>query len=348
MRDARTRELLSDMTYLDASTPYEKIMAILLGQWQGRALALATELGIADLLASGPVHINDLASQTNTEPNCLYRLLRALETIDIFSQIYPMVFENSATSKCLQSGTPNSQRSWVLCHMSKRNGQFEAWANLEHSVRTGTSSFEKVNGCDLWEFGRRHPESNILMDESMRSSAELVTPAVTAAYNWRRFPVIADIGGGIGSQLVSILDAAPHSTGILFDQLHVLECSIPHDRVERVEGDFFTSVPKGADAYILRWILHDWADSHATKLLDCLRRSLKPTARLFFIEMVIPEGSQFDFGKWADLWLLALVGGRERTELEFRRLLSASGLKLDEVIETGTMVKVLVAKSADS
>jgi O-methyltransferase domain len=127
-----------------------------------------------------------------------------------------------------------------------------------------------------------------------------------------------------------------------------LEDSIPHDRIERVGGDFFTSVPEGADAYILRWILHDWPDSQATQLLDCLRRSFKPTARLFLIEMVIPKGSQFDFGKWADLWLLALVGGRERTEPEFRRLLSSWGFDLEDVIDTGTFVKILVAKLSRS
>jgi SAM-dependent methyltransferase len=332
------------MMQIPTPTPHEHITSILLGQWQARAVALATELGLADLLAEGPVHINDLASQTNTKPDCLYRLLRALESIHIFSQITPMVFENSPTSRCLQHGTPDSQRSWVLCHLSKRNGQFEAWANLDHALRTGASSFEKVNGCDLWEFGRRNPDSSILLDESMRSTAEIVTPAVTAAYDWSRFPVIADVGGGIGSQLISILDASPRSRGILFDQLHVVERTIPHDRIERIAGDFFASVPEGADAYVLRWILHDWPDSQAARILDCLRRSLKPTGRLVLIEMVVPEGPRFDFGKWADLWLLAMVGGRERTETEFRTLLSSAGFDLEKIITTGTMVKVLVAK----
>src|SRR5262249_53726241 len=170
------------------------------------------------------------------------------------------------------------------------------------------------------------------------------TPAVTAALDWSQFPVIADIGGGIGTQLASILDAAPSSKGILFDQPHVTANSVSHPRMKAVGGDFFASVPTDADAYVMRWILHDWSDAKAVTILQSLRRSSKPTARLILVEFVVPEEAGFDFSKWADLHMMVLVGGRERTETEYRSLLTASGFDLCEVVATATPVKLLVAR----
>ena len=317
---------------------------ILLGFWQARALAVATELGLADLLAEGPLHVVELAVRTNANASGLFRLLRALESVGIFSQVSAGFFNNSATSECLRKGVAGSQRSLVLSSFSKGNGQFEGWADLEHAVRTGTPSFEKAYGYDFWEFGRRHPEAGALFDDSVRSASEAMTPAVTAAFDWKQFPVIADIGGGIGTQLASILKASPSSKGILFDQPHVAAKSISHDRMEVVSGDFFASVPTGADAYVLRWILHDWSDAKAATILQSLRRSLKPTARLILVEFVVPEGAGFDFSKWSDLQMLVMVGGRERTETEYRSLLLASGFDLCEVVATATSLKLLVAR----
>src|SRR5215471_14283959 len=118
------------------------------------------------------------------------------------------------------------------------------------------------------------------MNEAMRSMSGAMTVAVTAAYKWSRFPVIADIGGGIGTQLVSILNASPSSRGILFDQPHLVPESISHNRMEVIGADFFKSVPTGADVYLLRWILHDWAEMEAAAILGSLRRAMKPPARL--------------------------------------------------------------------
>ena len=178
----------------------------------------------------------------------------------------------------------------------------------------------------------------------MRSTSVAMTPAVTAAYNWNQFSVIADIGGGIGTQLVSILDASPASRGILLDKPNLEAESIPHERLEFFAGDFFECVPSGVDAYLLRWILHDWADAEAALILGSLRRHTNPTARLIVVESVIPEGPAFNFGKWSDLQMLVCVGGRERTETEYRALLSDAGFDLQEVVNTASPLSLLVAK----
>ena len=324
--------------------PEEQILSFVLGFWQSRALAVATELGLPDLLAEGPLHINELARRTETNASALFRLLRDLESIGVFIQISPHVFGNTPASQCLRKDIPGSQ--WPLVHqnLAKGNGPFEAWGELEHAVRTGGPSVEKVYGYDFWELLRRNPRASAVTNGAMRSASVAMTPAVTAAYEWRQFPVIADIGGGIGTQLVSILEASPASKGILFDKPYLRAESISHDRIEVIGGDFFESVPTGADAYLLRFVLHDWADAEAALILGSLRRATNPTARLIVVESVIPEGPAFNFGKWSDLQMLVCVGGRERTETEYRELLTATGFDLQEVVATDSPLSLLVAK----
>jgi hypothetical protein len=324
--------------------PHEHIFSIVLGFWHARAVAVATELGLSDLLVDGSLHVDELARRTKTNGAALFRLLRALASIGIFAQASPHVFVNTPTSESLRKGSSVSQWPLVLQCLSEGNGGFEGWNELEHAVRTGESSVDKIYGHGYWELLRRNAQANAAMNGAVRSASLAMTPAVTAAYDWSQFPVIADIGGGIGTQLVSILDAAPSSRGILFDQPHLAAESISHHRMEVVSGDFFESVPTGADAYLLRWIIHDWAESQAAAILKSLRRSMKPTAHLVLVESVLREGVAADFGKWIDLQVLVLVGGRERTEAEFRALLSDSGFHLEEVVATASPLSLLVAK----
>ena len=206
-------------------------------------------------------------------------------------------------------------------------------------------SLDKIYGHDYWELLRRNPKANMVNNGAMRSASVAMTPAVTAAYEWSQFPVIADIGGGIGTQLVSILDASPSSKGILFDQPHLGPESISHSRMEVIGGNFFESVPRGADAYLLRWILHGWAEPKAAAILVSLRRAMKATARLILVEHVIPEGAAFDLSKWIDLQMLVCLGGRERTETEYRALLTGAGFDLQEVVATASPLSLLVAKA---
>ena len=324
--------------------PQEQILPIVLGFWQARALAVATELGLPDLLAKGPLDVDQLAGRTKTNASALFRLLRALESIGIFSQASPRVFSNTATSECLRRDIPGSQWPTVVHCLSKGSGPFEGWDQLEYAVRTGGPSVEKTYGYDFWELLRRNAQASAAMNAAMRSANVGMTPAVTAAYEWSKFAVIADIGGGIGTQLVSILDVAPAVQGVLFDKPHLRAESIRHNRMEFIEGDLFESVPTGADAYLLRWILHDWADAEVGFILSSARRAMKPTARLIVVEPVIPEGAEFHFGKWTDLQMLVCLGGCERTDREYRALLSSAGFDLQEVVATASPLSLLVAK----
>jgi hypothetical protein len=324
--------------------PHEQILAITAGFWQSRALAVAAELELADLLAAGPLHTDVLASRTKTHSPSLFRLLRALETLGVFSQVSPFVFANTPVSECIRRDVPNTQWAWVRAQLSVGGGVYEGWAGLNTSIETGDTAFEEVLGCGFWEYYRRNPKAGVIFNEAMRLIGKHNSPEVARAYDWSRFPVIADIGGGIGSLMIDILSAYPSCRAILYDQPKVVQQAISHERLELVGGDFFQSVPPGADAYILRWIIHDWSEAEALTLLGKVGEAMKPGARLLLLEELIPETPAVVPGKWIDLLMLAITGGRERTEKEYRELLSAAHFELEEVVPTAGPLSILIAK----
>jgi hypothetical protein len=327
--------------------PHEQILAITLGFWQSRALAVAAELELADLLAEGPLHLDVLASRTKTHSPTLFRLLRALESSSVFSQVSPFVFANTPASDCLRRNVPNSQWAWVRAQLSVGGGVYEGWSGLGGSIQTGDTAFDQVFGCTFWEFYRSNREAGAVFNEAMRLIGKHNSREVATSYDWSRFPVIADIGGGIGGLLVDILDSYPSCRGILFDEPSVVEQAISHERIEPIGGDFFQYVPAGADAYILRWIIHDWSEARAVALLGKVREAMKPGARLILLEELIPETPEVVPGKWIDLLMLAITGGRERTGKEYRELLSAAGFELEEVVPTAGTLSILIAEASE-
>ncbi len=179
----------------------------------------------------------------------------------------------------------------------------------------------------------------------MRSASASISPAVAAAFDWKKFPVIADIAGGIGSQLVATLDAHPSVRGILFDQPQVVANAIPHPRMERVGGDFFKSVPAGADAYTMRWIIHDWPDSESIAIMTNIRKAMKPDSRLILIEEIIPDEARADLGQVARFAkMLVGPGSQERTISEYCDLFARSGFELDQIVPTPAGSSLIIAR----
>jgi hypothetical protein len=322
--------------------PHELILGILTGTARQRALGIAAELELADLLAEGPLAVDVLASKTNTHAPSLFRLMRALASLAIFEQIAPRVFANSPASELLRKNRPGSM--WATIRMGSTIA-FEGWRGLMDSIRSGRTAYEEIYGCSIWKFLQRNPDLWAIFNETMRSISVSMTPAVTAAYDWGCFPVIADIGGGIGTQLVDILNAHPGCRGILFDQPDVVAGAIPHDRMERIGGDFFHGVPANADVYVLRMVVHDWAEPEILVILARVREAMKPTSRVVLIEMIVPETPGFNPGVWADLSMLTLSGGRERTAAEYRELCGQAGFELEQIVPTASPHNLLIAKA---
>lgn len=325
-------------------TPQEQILGLVDNYWQATCAGAAAQLQIADHLAAGPLHVDVLAQRTKTHAPSLFRMLRALECTGIFAQTSPRVFTNTPQSECLRRNLPGSQWAWIRICLCSDTAIFDGWSGLTKALQSGRTGFEEVRGGLPWEYLEAHPEQQSNFNAAMRDLSAAMTPAVAAAYDWSRFPVIADIGGGIGAQLEGILEAHPSCRGILFDQPHVVAEASPNERIERIGGDFFTEIPVRADAYLLRWIIHDWPDDRCLTILQNIRKSAPPGARLVLVEWVIPETAAYDTGKWMDINMMVMTSGQERTAAEFRALYERAGFELEQIVPTASPLNIIIGK----
>ena len=328
---------------MSAATPQEQILGIVNNHWQSCCVGAAAELELADLLADGPLPIEVLAERTQTHGPSLYRMLRALESTGIFAQTSPGVFGNTSASECLRRNLPGSNWAWIRFTLCSGAPVFEGWRGVTLSLKNGRPGFDQVTGQNAWSHFQANPQVYTIFNQAMRDLSAAISPAVAAAFDWSRFPVIADIGGGIGAQLSGILDAHPSCRGILFDQ-PVVVAEATDSRIERVGGDFFKEVPVRADAYVMRWILHDWSDDECVVLLNNVRKSASPDARLMVVDSVIPETPEFDMGKWMDLNMMVMTSGRERTATEFRGLLERAGFAVEQIVPTPSPLSIVVGR----
>jgi SAM-dependent methyltransferase len=306
------------------------LVAVVRGYQRSRAVTVAAELGIADLLREGPLSIEDLAATTKTDLDALYRLLRALASIAVFHESSSRRFALTAMGDYLRSDHPLSVGP--LARTLGADYEWRVWAELLHSVRTGESAAVATLGMDVWQYRKENSYDGDLFDAAMRAFSRSEGDALVTAYDFGRHKVIADIGGGTGAALAAILRATPGPRGILFDQPHVvaganeqLDRAGLTDRVDIISGDFFESVPAGADAYVLRRILHDWDDDDAVKILRCVHRSMQPDARLLIVDAIVGPPNDDPLTKFLDLMMLVSEGGRERTEAEWAALIDAGG-----------------------
>ena len=227
------------------------------------------------------------------------------------------------------------------------------WSELTYSVETGNTGFEKAHGMRLFDYLAQHPDDAALFSETMVGIHGQEPPAVAAAYDFSPFDLIVDVGGATGNLISAILFHHIGPRGVLFDLPHVvgeapalLKQKGVDGRVTITAGDFFKSVPEGADAYLLSHILHDWAEDQCRAILDNLRKAMKPTSRLLIVEMVLPEGDAPHPGKMIDLLMLVTTGGQERSESEYRQLLDGAGFRLTRVVPTRSAVSIVEAALA--
>ena len=314
------------------------------GSWITQAVWVAAELGIADILSNGPCSIEDLADKTNTKSNALYRVMRALASAGIFVQEPDGRFLLTPAAGLLRSDVPKSQRFFAIMMGAEFHG---AWGELLHTVRSGEPGWQKRFGTPAFQYMIEHPERHKIYDSAMGGYGRAEGEAMLDAYDFSAFQTVMDVGGGSAMLLAAILNRYPDLKGILFDLPPVADrarSSISDaglsDRCRIEGGDFLASVPAGADAYIMQHIIHDWDDSEAISILRNCREAMNPDSRILLVETVIPTGNEPCFGKWLDLMML-LVGGRERTEQEYRQLFSAAGLMLTRVIPTALEVSII-------
>jgi hypothetical protein len=332
--------------FTQATTPPPaRLLDLTIGGWVSQALSVAADLRVADELASGPRPVGQLATAVGADAPSLYRLLRALATVDVFEELSGRRFALTALGELLRSDVPGSMRSWAI--LVGRPFHQHAWNQFVDSVQTGEPAFDRAYGRTPWDYFRDHPEDGELMNAAMTAiSSQLVTPVVEA-YDFSRFGMVVDIGGGHGALLTAILTANPKTRGVLYDLPHVIAGAEPKiaaaglgDCCECVAGDFFESVPPGGDAYLLSNIIHDWDDDRCVRILANCRTAMAGNGRVLLGEWVLPDHPDDDgpsLPAWADLEMLAMTsGGRQRTEAELDQLFRRAGLRLSRIVPTPT------------
>jgi ubiquinone/menaquinone biosynthesis C-methylase UbiE len=330
---------------MNDQSPQEQLFHLVSGYWHTQAIYVAAKLRIADHLSDGPRTIEELAEATGAHTRSLYRLLRALASIEIFAEDSDGRFSLTPLAEPLRSNVESSQRSMAIM---RGEWQYRAWGELLHSVQTGECAFEKAHGLPLFDFLSKNAGAGAVFDDAMTGIHGRETVAMLEAYDFSGIATLADIGGGNGSLISAVLQKYPNMKGILLDRPAVIdraraniESARVMDRCELVAGDFFDSLPRGADAYLLRHIIHDWNDEQAITILKNCHQAMGDHARLLVVEFVIPPGNEPFFGKWFDLAMMVVPGGMERTEDEYRKLFDAAGFRLLRTVPTKLEVSVV-------
>ena len=327
---------------------HQQLDGMITGYWISQAIYAAAKFSIADHLKDGPKSVNELAEATSTNADALYRLLRALASKGIFAEGEPRQFSLTPLAEPLQSDVPGSKRALALMSGDE---QFRAWAEIEYSIQTGKIAFEKVYGKPIFDYLGDNPDKARIFDAAMVGIHGRESDAILDAYDFSEIGVVADIGGGNGSQITGILQRHTTMKGILFDMPHVIERAKNQiesaglsNRCELVAGNFFDAVPTGADVYMMRHIVHDWDDEKSLTILRNCHQAMLSNGKLLIVESVIPPGNEPFGGKFLDLVMLLIPGGKERTEDEYRALLDKAGFELTRVVPTGGEVGIIEAK----
>jgi hypothetical protein len=324
-----------------AVPPHAQLIRIGVSIWASRAVYAAAKLKLADLIGDGSRSSAELAAATETHEPALYRLMRALASLGVLTEVEPRRFALTTLGAALKSGAPGAARATIMTLAG--DWQWDAWSEFYHCLKTGKSGVEKAHGAQLFQFLGSHPAEAADFGEAMVGRHGHQPPVIAAAYDFAQFATLVDVGGGTGNLLTTILGANPKLQGVIYELPHVIPEAKKRvkerglaDRCTLVAGDFFKEVPSGRDGYLLSHILHDWQDDESIAILRKIRQAMDTKGKLLIVEMVLPPGDAPHEGKILDLLMLTVTGGVERTADEFAKILSAAGFKLARVVTTAT------------
>ncbi len=317
-----------------------------------RAVYVAAELGIADLLADGPLSSGELARRTGTHEPSLYRVLRLLAALGVFAHDDVLGFGLTVVGDRLRSDAPAGLRSWAT--FLDAIGAVRGFEHILDTVRTGRPGFDAAHGTTLFEWLDRHPDAAAAFDSAMSERTAAFAPSVAGGYDFSDVRSVVDIGGGRGTLLAEILRRHAHVEGVLFELPAAaararagLDGSDLAERCEVVAGDFFGRVPEGADCYVLANVLHDWNDTESTVILRNCRRAMARHGRVLIVERRIPDRDGDAIPTLlSDINMLVITGGRERTDAEYAALLDAAGLRLGAINPAAFPYCVIEGRSA--
>lgn len=334
----------------DSKPPQLEMLDHIVGYWRSCAVHQAARLELADHLARGPLEVEELARRAGTQADPLRRLLRMMAGFGVFREVEGGRYANTPVSETLRRDAPGSMRGFAVMMVDDYN--VEPWLALGVALRGEGMPFRHVHGAETFEYLGARPDKAREFGEAMASISGLENPAVAAALELSGARKLVDVGGSHGHMLAAILGRNPQLAGTVYDRAEVianareapfLKESALAGRVEFVVGDFFESVPAGADAYTMKYILHDWDDENSVRILRNCARAMAPGGRVLVVDNVLPAGNEPHWGKLLDINMMVLTEGRERTEADFASLFEAAGLRLARITPTACPLSIVEA-----
>ena len=317
------------------------------GYWVSQSIYAAAKLAIPDAIGSSLKPCSEIAAAIGANEHSLFRLLRALCSIGICAEKSGR-FKLTSQGRLLQSDVPGSWRSMVL---TLGEIHYQAWGEFLYSVKTGHPAFDYAFGMGLFDYLSENGEDGATFNAAMTDFSELASYAVLLAYNFSAIRSIVDVGGGHGKFMQGILEMYPQIRGTVFDLPGVIEGTIKRleylgARCSSIGGDFFESVPSGADAYILSGVIHDWDDTSSIAILKNCRNAMSQDGRVLVVEMIVPGTKEPSFSTLLDLNMLVMSRGRERTASEFRNLFQAARLEVVRIVSSLSPLKIIEGRKA--
>lgn len=333
---------------VSATGRFVEIIQLARAYMTSACLYAAARLRVADFLAAGPQPVAELARSCRANEDALYRTLRALASMGVFQEKAPRTFANSPLSEAIRSDLPGSARDAVLFMGDSLH--MEIYGELTYTLETGAPAFKKITGMQPFEFFQQDAEENRLFNAAMTSIASQLIQPVIEVYDFGETGTLADVGGGHGALIAAVLGKHRGLDGILYDLPHVveggkkvLESRGLASRCQIVGGDFFQRAP-AADNYVLKSVIHDWDDERAVTILkNCATAMRGPGGKIILLEMPVGPSNEPGLAKWIDIEMLAVAGGRERTEAEYAALFAKAGLRLARVVRTPSPIAVIEA-----
>jgi len=334
------------------ANPGAALFQMVIGKWISQALATVVKFEIPDQLSKGPRRCSDLAREAGVSEEGLYRLLRALASVGVCAESADRRFKLTRMGQLLRSNHPESLAG--IARFIGHDSTWRPWGELDFSVKTGLPAFDHVFGTSIFEYYSKNSDAAAIFDGAMTSISMTEARAAAAAYDFKGVEVLMDVAGGHGQLLATVLGRHKKMRGVLFELPHVAIGAAATftragitGRVRIESGDFFKELPSGADAIIMKHIIHDWDDDSARRILEACHRALGESGKVLIVDPVVPTGNTPHYGKLLDLEMLVLTPrGRERTKSQFAELLRGAGFRVSRIIATKGPLSIVEGSKA--